>query len=380
MKRILTIVGARPQIIKAAAISRAIQTQFSEQLHEDILHTGQHYDENMSEVFFRELGIPLPKHQLATGGGHHGEQTAKMIAGIESILLKERYHAVLVYGDTNSTLAGSLAASKLHIPLIHVEAGLRSFNKAMPEEINRIVCDHVSSLLFSPTLQGIENLKKENIVHHPDGTGPDSPRVFHCGDIMYDNALHFSKQVVDRASHWHITPGQFILCTIHRDHNTDDPAKLDQILHGLCEIASQFEQHIILPIHPRTKQKLSPEWTDRLASNPLIKLVSPLSYLDMIFLESQCSAIITDSGGVQKEAYFFMKPCLIMRDQTEWVELVENGNAQLCETNAEVMLKRFKALISYKKDMIWPSLFGNGDSASFICKEITLLLANAHTV
>jgi UDP-GlcNAc3NAcA epimerase len=380
MKRILTIVGARPQIIKAAAISRAIQTQFADQLQEDILHTGQHYDDNMSDIFFRELGIPLPKYQLAAGGGSHGEQTAKMISGIESILLNERYDAVLVYGDTNSTLAGSIVASKLHIPVVHVEAGLRSFNKAMPEEINRIVCDHVSSLLFSPTMQGIENLKKENIVHHPDGYGPETPRVFHCGDIMYDNALHFSKQVVDRTLHWNITPGKFILCTIHRDHNTDDSAKLDQILHGLLTIARAFGQKIILPIHPRTQQKLSAKWIEQLKSESLIETVAPLSYLDMIFLESQCSAVITDSGGVQKEAFFFKKPCLIMRDQTEWVELVNNGNAMLCPTNAEEMFTRFSALSSYEKDMIWPSLFGNGDSASFICREIILILANAHSV
>lgn len=383
MKRILTIIGARPQIIKAAAISRAISSKFSDQLQEDLLHTGQHYDENMSEVFFKEMGIPQPTYKLNVGSGSHGAQTATMMKGIEEVLLERKHDAVLVYGDTNSTIAGALTAVKLHIPVIHVEAGLRSFNKAMPEEINRILCDHSSTLLYSPTTQGISNLKKEGIVHHENGMTPDSPRVFHCGDIMYDNSLHFSDKANQESKileELGVEKGQFILCTIHRNNNTDEPERLDSILKGIFEIASLSGKKIILPLHPRTKGKLSSEWNKKIANNPSIICTDPISFIDIVRLESTCFMVITDSGGVQKEAYFFKKPCIILREETEWVELVENGNAELAGWEDYKIINCFNSLITKIDGMTWPSFFGDGTSSEFICKTIISFLIDVDTV
>lgn len=373
MIHILTIIGARPQIIKAAAISRAIQSHFSDKITEHLLHTGQHYDENMSEVFFQELGIPRPTYQLNVGSGSHGAQTAMMIQGIEEILQRQHYDAVLVYGDTNSTLAGAIAAVKIHIPVVHVEAGLRSFNKAMPEEINRILCDHSSTLLFSPTKQGIENLGKENILHHEKPWSADKPAVFHCGDIMYDNSLHFAKeaanssQILEKVG---VQAGQFLLCTIHRNTNTDDPQLLMEILVGLDAISRAAATTIVLPLHPRTKGKLTPEMLALISTHDRIRITEPLSFIDMIVMESSCSMVITDSGGVQKEAFFFKKPCIILREQTEWVELVENGNAILTGADSNKMIQAYNALKSKEMDMTWPSFFGNGQAAHFICSTL----------
>lgn len=370
MIQILTIIGARPQIIKAAAISRAIHNHFSESITEHLLHTGQHYDENMSEVFFQELGIPRPTYQLNVGSGSHGAQTALMIQGIEDILQRNHYDAVLVYGDTNSTLAGAIAAVKIHVPVVHVEAGLRSFNKAMPEEINRILCDHSSTLLFSPTKQGIENLYKENIVHHEKPWSADRPAVFHCGDIMYDNSLHFAKEAANRSQILEkvgVQLGQFFLCTIHRNTNTDDPKLLTEILVGLDAISEAASTDIVLPLHPRTKGKLTPEMLKLISKHNRIRIIEPLSFIDMIAMESACSMVVTDSGGVQKEAFFFKKPCIILREQTEWVELVENGNALLTGANSKKMIDAYHALKSRENEMTWPDFFGNGQAAQFIC-------------
>ncbi|MBL7898496.1 MAG: UDP-N-acetylglucosamine 2-epimerase (non-hydrolyzing), partial [Crocinitomicaceae bacterium] len=275
--KIITIIGARPQIIKAAAISRAIRNSFAQQIQEIIVHTGQHYDENMSEVFFDELQIPRPDYNLNVGSGNHGKQTAKMLEGIEEIILREKPNAVLVYGDTNSTVAGGLAASKMLVPLIHIEAGLRSFNKSMPEEINRIVCDNMSTLLFSPTRQGVENLKKEGF--NLNAVSPysiDNPKVYHCGDIMFDNSLYFS-DLADKKTilkELNLTPG-FILATIHRNANTDDAGRLSAIFEALAEISSANQIQIILPLHPRTKKmmdvNLSSELKTKIENNTLIK-------------------------------------------------------------------------------------------------------------
>ena len=383
MKRILTVIGARPQIIKAAAISRAISSKFSDQLQEDLLHTGQHYDDNMSEVFFKEMGIPQPTYKLNVGSGSHGAQTATMMKGIEEVLLEKKHDAVLVYGDTNSTIAGALAAVKIHVPVIHVEAGLRSFNKAMPEEINRILCDHSSSLLYSPTTQGISNLKKEGIIHHEKGITPDAPRVFHCGDIMYDNSLHFSDKANEESKILEklgVEKGEFILCTIHRNNNTDEPERLESILKGIFEIAVLSGKKIVLPLHPRTKGKLSSEWNEKIANNPAIICTDPISFIDIVRLESTCSMVITDSGGVQKEAYFFKKPCIILREETEWVELVQNGNAELAGWQDSKIINCYNSLISKIEDMSWPSFFGDGTSSEFICKTIISFLTDADTV
>ncbi|MBI3133252.1 MAG: UDP-N-acetylglucosamine 2-epimerase (non-hydrolyzing) [Bacteroidetes bacterium] len=373
--KLITIIGARPQIIKAAAISRAIRNHFSTQMHEIIVHTGQHYDENMSEVFFDELQIPRPHYNLQSGSGNHGKQTAKMLEGIETVILTEKPDAVLVYGDTNSTVAGGLAASKLLIPLVHIEAGLRSFNKSMPEEINRICCDHMSTLLFSPTRQGIENLKREGF--NPENKPPytiDNPHVYHCGDIMYDNSLYFSELASGRSilKELDLKPG-FILSTIHRNNNTDDPVRLSAIFDALISITEIYQVQVVLPLHPRTRKmmevNLSVELQQRLNSSTRIKIIPPVSFLDVIALEKNAGMIVTDSGGVQKEAFFFQKPCIILRPETEWVEIVENGNAILCDADKKRILDACNTF-HQNPGLNYPPLFGDGKAAEFICKEI----------
>jgi UDP-GlcNAc3NAcA epimerase len=374
--KIITIIGTRPQIIKAAAISRAIRNNHVNELFEIIVHTGQHYDENMSTGFFEELKIPRPDYNLSVGSGTHGKQTAKMLEGIEEIILKEKPDAVLVYGDTNSTIAGGLAAAKLHIPLIHIEAGLRSYKKTMPEEINRISCDHISTLLFSPTEQGIENLAKEGF--KIDNTAPytiDNPKVYHCGDIMYDNSLHFSGISDDNSSIIQDLKlgGDFILSTIHRNNNTDEPERLTAIFEALIQIADENQSDIVLPLHPRTKKmmevNLSKSLREQIVRNDRIKIIPPVSFLDVIALEKHADMVVTDSGGVQKEAFLFKKPCLILRSETEWVELVNNGNAVVCDADKNRILKGYQHLKS-NDNLTYPSFYGDGKAAEFICKEI----------
>lgn len=374
--KIITIIGARPQIIKSAAISRAIRNHFSTEIKEIIVHTGQHYDENMSEVFFDELSIPRPNYNLNVGSGSHGAQTSRMLEGIENIILTEKPDALVVYGDTNSTVAGGLAASKLDVPLVHIEAGLRSFNKKMPEEINRIMCDHVSTLLFSPTAKGIENLEKEGF--NLAAVAPftiDNPKVYHCGDIMYDNSIFFS-HVSDQNSKILAElgiEGDFILSTIHRNNNTDEPDRLQAIFTALIEIAEENKIPVVLPLHPRTKKmmelNLTPELSAQLTSSQFIRIIPPVSFLDVIALEKNASFIVTDSGGVQKEAFFFEKPCIILRSETEWVEIVENGNAILCDADKNRILNAYKKLAN-NNHLTYPQLFGDGESAVFICQEI----------
>lgn len=373
--KIITIIGARPQIIKAAAISRAIHTHFKDQITELIVHTGQHYDDNMSAIFFTEMGIPEADYNLSVGSGNHGTQTAKMMEGIETILLKERPDALLVYGDTNSTLAGALAAAKIHIPVVHIESGLRSYNKSMPEEINRITCDHCSTLLFSPTNQGISNLIKEgfNTTTHSKAS-IDHPLVFKTGDIMFDNSMYFSSIANEKqglVEKLELTPGEFILCTIHRDSNTDKPEHLNQIIRGLLQIQRISNQAIVLPLHPRTRKKmtelLEPAVAEELQDNSRIQVIDPAGFLDMISLESNCSLVITDSGGVQKEAFFFKKPCIILREQTEWVEIVENGNALLVGSSEDKLIEAYHQLTT-KKDYTYPPFFGDGHASEEICR------------
>lgn len=378
-KKIITVIGARPQIIKASAISRAIREYFSEQLSEIIVHTGQHYDENMSELFFEELDIPIPAYNLNVGSGSHGIQTGKMLEGLEQIFLKEKPDAVIVYGDTNSTIAGALAASKIHIPVVHIEAGLRSFNKKMPEEINRISCDHMSTLLFTPTISGLENLKREGFKafnsNNSNFATIDNPIVYHSGDIMYDNSLHFSS-VSDKKSQvlndLGLEINQFILCTIHRDSNTDDSEKLSSIISALLQIQKHSRQKIVIPLHPRTREKIERINTslyEEINQNKEFIVINPVGFLDVIALEKNASIIVTDSGGLQKEAYFFKKPCIILRPQTEWVEIVNNGNAMLADSDKEKIVAAYHQL-SQKTDFTFPPFYGDGKAAHFICQQL----------
>ena len=377
MKKIITVIGARPQIIKAAAISRAIKNNFSDKILEVIVHTGQHYDENMSQLFFEELEIPFPNFNLNVGSGSHGEQTAKMLEGLENIYVQEKPDAVIVYGDTNSTIAGALAASKIHIPVIHIEAGLRSFNKAMPEEINRIACDHMSTLLFTPSETGQRNLLNEGIKNdQKEAASIDNPKIYLCGDIMYDNSLYFlemSEQKSEILKELEITTDEFILCTIHRDTNTDDTANLNAIFRALLRIQKTSNLKIVLPLHPRTKEKLNSHLDENLLKeinqNKNLKIIPPTGFLDIISLEKNARLIITDSGGLQKEAFFFQKPCVVLREQTEWIEIVENGNALIAGANELKIISSVETLIK-RTDFTYPNLYGDGNASNFICKKI----------
>lgn len=377
MIKLLTIIGARPQIIKAAAISRAIKNSYSDEIREVILHTGQHYDDNMSKVFFDEMEIPSPDYNLYVGSASHGLQTAQMLEGIESVILRENPDGVVVYGDTNSTLAGAVAAVKQHVPVIHIEAGLRSFNKSMPEEINRIICDHCSTLLFSPTLTGFNNLMHEGFrTGNKAPFTPDNPGIFHCGDIMYDNTLFFAKiarEKTDIINKLELNTGKFILATLHRPNNTDVPARLRSILEALIQLAEGNNIQVVLPTHPRTAKMIQQisdnEFKKKLTREERMKLIPPVSFLEMTLLEEQSMMIVTDSGGVQKEAYFFKKPCIVLRTETEWVEIVENGCAMLADADESRILAAFSKLKAQLPSN-YPAIFGDGKAAEFICGEI----------
>lgn len=373
--KIITIIGARPQIIKAAAISREISENYSNIIEEVIVHTGQHYDENMSEIFFEELNIPKPNYNLNVGSASHGIQTSKMIEGLEKIIEIEKPDYIILYGDTNSTLAGAVTASKMHISIVHIESGLRSFNRRMPEEVNRIVCDHLSTLLFAPTETGYSNLIKEGFSESKTlPHTPDNPGIFNFGDIMYDNTLYFSELAAKKSlilGDLQLKPNQFILLTVHRDHNTDIKENLESIFRAVLKISERVK--IVLPLHPRTKNKLngllSNELLQEITSNNNLLIVEPVSFLDMIELEKNSKMIITDSGGVQKEAYFFSKPCIILRPETEWVEILETGMAKLAGSDYLKIVESFEEYMG-KKEGKFPEIFGNGMASKLICKKI----------
>lgn len=377
MKKIITIIGARPQIIKAAAISRAIKNNFSDQIQEIIVHTGQHYDENMSSIFFDELGIPQPDFNLQVGSGSHGQQTARILEGVEKLIESEKPNGIIIYGDTNSTVAAALAAGKLHLPIFHIEAGLRSFNKAMPEEINRILSDHISTLLFCPTQTAIDNLKKEGFsLENNFKASIDKPHTYLCGDIMFDNSLHFSNISDQKASILEVEGLKnetFILVTIHRNANTDEATRLNAIFNALNYIQQVTNFTIVLPIHPRTKKMMELLLNDQnknlVYSNPKFKIIPPAGFLDIIALEKNAELIITDSGGLQKEAYFFQKPCVILRPETEWVEIVQNGNAIVTDSDETRIVEAANKLL-VKKDYTFPNLFGDGKASEFILEKI----------
>ena len=336
MKKIVTVVGARPQFIKAAVISRLIRGDFNDRFQEVLVHTGQHYDENMSEVFFREMDIPEPDVNLEIGSGTHGKMTGRMLEGIEEILLTEKPDALLVYGDTNSTIAGALAASKLHIPVAHIEAGLRSFNMRMPEEQNRILTDHISAFLFCPTATAVSNLSKEGITEG----------VHRTGDVMLDASLYYR----DRLKPSEERRG-FILATIHRAENTDDVHRMSAIVEAINSLS---DRQFVLPIHPRTRKML--DGYD-LVFGDHVDVIDPVGYHKMLELESTCSAVLTDSGGVQKEAYFLRKPCITMRDQTEWVETIEAGWNTLVGADRDRIIS---TLTNLEEPDEWPELYGDG--------------------
>jgi UDP-GlcNAc3NAcA epimerase len=349
--KILTIIGARPQFIKSSVVSKTIMA--SDKLSEVIVHTGQHFDHNMSALFFDELGIPEPDYRLDINGGSHGEMTGRMMIKIEEVALQEKPDMVLVYGDTNSTLAGALVASKLHIPVAHVEAGLRSFNMKMPEEVNRILTDQVSSILFCPTQTAIDNLENEGFAHKPS-------RIELVGDVMQDSAIMFSK-LVDGRNNASLDEKDYVLATFHRAENTDDIVRLKGIVEALNEIHDSVAQ-VVVPLHPRTKAAIK-----RSGLTLNVKVIEPVGYIEMIGLVQKCNLVLTDSGGLQKEAFFFGKPCLTMRDQTEWTELVACGANKL--VGAEKQL-----IIASAKDVTGTSvedpnnLYGGGHAAQNIIK------------
>lgn len=362
MIQVVTIVGARPQFVKAAVISREIQKR--NDIQETLVHTGQHYDENMSDVFFDELKIPKPDYNLSINEKSHGAQTGKMLEAIEQVLLKHSPDWVLVYGDTNSTLAGALAASKLHIPIAHVEAGLRSFNKKMPEEINRVVTDHLSDALFTPSEDADENLAKEGI---------SSNKIFRFGDVMRDAHGFYSSLLDDKNEIFDahgVQPGKYILSTIHRAENTDSASSLNAIFNALMKTSDEID--VVLPLHPRTKFALQREGLfDRVNASGIV-LMDPVGFLGMIQLEKNAQFIVTDSGGVQKEAYFQNKLCVTLRTETEWVELVEQGWNELVDPCDEDKITRVLAnKIKYHQPPTHDiPLYGSGDAGVRICDHL----------
>jgi UDP-GlcNAc3NAcA epimerase len=345
MKKILTVIGARPQFIKAATISRVIKEQYADRLQEVIVHTGQHYDANMSDIFFQEMQIPAPTHSLSVGGKSHGAMTGQMLVEIEQLLEKEKPDIVLVYGDTNSTMAGAMAATKLHIPVAHVEAGMRAFNKRIPEEVNRVVTDHISTYFFCTTDEPANNLKAEGLTEN----------IHIVGDVMYDAVLFYQK-IMQPSDLVKNLGKDFYLGTIHRQENTDDERNLREIFAAMTELAK--DKQVVLPLHPRTR-KFIDNYGIEVPSG--IKLLPPVGYFDMLYLLQNCALVLTDSGGLQKEAYYFNKPAVIMRDQTEWTDLVEKGVAKLTGADKTRILTAVNDLQDIKD---FPkNLYGDGKAA-----------------
>jgi UDP-GlcNAc3NAcA epimerase len=353
--KVITILGARPQFVKAAVVSRELKKSG---INEVIIHTGQHFDNNMSQVFFDEMEIPTPDYNLEISGLNHGAMTGRMLEKIEEVLLKEKPDYVLVYGDTNSTLAGALAASKLHIPVVHVEAGLRSFEMKMPEEVNRILTDRISSILFCPTSTAIKNLEAE-------GYAKIDCKIILSGDVMYDAVQYYQSKIETNSTviqNENLANKPFILATLHRAENTNDPTRLKEICDAFNEINKDVK--VVLPLHPRTKSFLT---TQGIKLNA--RVIDPVGYFDMLALLKNCSMVMTDSGGLQKEAYFFNKFCLTLRDQTEWVELVDAGANTLVGASKQKIVDQFKANIN-KTLRIQEGLYGDGHASAIIAKHI----------
>ena len=357
--KIVTVVGARPQFIKAATVSRVIREEYAGRIEEVLVHTGQHYDENMSKVFFEQLDIPQPAYNLEISGGQHGAMTGRMLEAVEAVLLQEKPDWLLIYGDTNSTLAGALAAAKLHIPVAHVEAGLRSFNMKMPEEINRILADRVSSMLFCPTEAAVSNLKAEGI----------TSGVHNVGDVMYDAALFYCDRAKQQSSilgTLKLSAKGFALATCHRAENTDNPHSLNQILMALAQVADQLP--VVLPLHPRTRKLIAEYRLDHHLAALIV--TDPLPYLDMVALEQTARVIVTDSGGVQKEAFFYGVPCVTMREETEWVETVDSGWNQLAGASSGTIVTAVAEIIASCREPVDLSAYGRGTAARDILAHL----------
>jgi len=353
MRKVVSIVGARPQFIKAAMLSRQFRLLG---VQESIIHTGQHFEANMSDIFFREMEIPKPAYQLDIHTLSHGAMTGRMLEGIEKALQVEKPDGVVLYGDTNSTLAGALAASKLRIPIVHVEAGLRSFDMTMPEEVNRVLTDRVSSILFCPTETAVNNLKREGFDHMP-------ARVVNSGDVMYDAALYYEDKAQLKSDILRrIGTKKFVLATIHREENADSPEKLRSIIAGLNEIHKQVP--VVVPLHPRTRNILAQQYI-----LPNFIIIDPVGYFDMIMLLKNAELVITDSGGVQKEAFFFGKQCITLREQTEWIELVEKGFNVLVGSDSRRLISAFNSFSTQESDFS-ANLYGNGHAAKTIAEII----------
>ena len=380
MKRlkILNVVGARPQIIKASAISRAIAGLFAEEITEIVVHTGQHYDRELSDVFFDELEIRAPDYNLQVGSARHGRQTGMIMERAEEVILNEKPDCVVTYGDTNSTLAAVLAASKQRFPVVHIEAGMRSFNKTMPEELNRIMSDHASTLLVAPTHAAFRNLMNEGF--RPENLAPysiNNPRVFMTGDIMYDNSLFYAdlaeKKKQGFLEELGVADKEFVLVTIHRDSNTDDEARLNSIFSTLRELSEEKSINMVMPLHPRTMIALRnriPALYAQLSGHSLIRLIPPVSYLEMLLLEKKACLIITDSGGVQKESHFFSRPCVVLRKETEWIELVKNGTVKLADADPDKIREAFSYFMENRDKLQYPGFYGDGKAAIAILKEM----------
>jgi UDP-GlcNAc3NAcA epimerase len=361
MMNIISVIGARPQFIKAAVLSRLVRSdEYRDSINEYLIHTGQHYDENMSDVFFREMEIPDPDVNLCIGSAGHGKMTGAMLERLEDIFMERKPDAVLVYGDTNSTLAGALAASKLHIPVAHVEAGLRSFMMAMPEEQNRILTDRLSTYLFCPTKTAVDNLAREGIPErYPRKPTADEKAVAMVGDIMLDASLYYRSKAKDRMNGFlEKLPKRFYLLTIHRAENTDEPGRLASIVEA---INRRDDKEAVFPLHPRTRKTL-----DRLGLSfgPHVRIIDPVGYYEMLALEDACDFVVTDSGGVQKEAYFFGKPCMTLRDSTEWVELVQTGWNVLVGADVGAISRAFDHMVAPAKT---GQLYGEGKAGNLIC-------------
>jgi UDP-GlcNAc3NAcA epimerase len=358
--KIVTIVGARPQFVKAAAVSRAIGAHNREghaPIEEVIVHTGQHYDANLSRTFFDELEIPEPRYNLGVGSLPHGAQTGRMLEAVEPILIEEKPNCVLVYGDTNSTLAGALAAKKLNLRTAHVEAGLRSFNMRMPEEVNRILTDRISDLLYCPTDTAVANLHREGI----------RAGIEQVGDVMYDASLFYRDRARERSrvlERLNLEPKSYILATVHRSENTDDAGRLSEIIDGLAHLAEDCR--VVLPIHPRTRKSISRHGLEKRIAG--IDVIEPVAYLDMIRLEESARVICTDSGGVQKEAFFFRVKCVTLREETEWVETVESGWNYLAGAHAERIVRAGSNGQSRRVEEV-PSFYGDGNASNRIVES-----------